>query len=182
MERPQQPFLYCERCSRTEKAAAGFKCGGPPPPRFFFLSSWCALPSRSPFHRSHVPGRWYRSTPPARLAQVHSCSLSMTVATRHVSSQMERPQLEALDGRGPVLKTIVLRTCSPMLVRMYVSYVRRERGSSAVMAIGPARMDKYTVCQTPAYVYVRYQGHFCISSLFKTIPLTEPERPSLGAV
>ena len=136
VERPQQPFSTGQWCSRVENDAGGFMRGGQPPAGFFFFSTWCALPSHSPFHRSQLFGRWYRSPPPVRLAQLLWRSLTMTVATRRVSSQTDISARRALDGRGPVRKTIVMRSCSHMLVCTLVLYVRRERGPSAVMATG----------------------------------------------
>ena len=84
----------------------------------------------------------------------------MTVATRRVPSQMDVSRAGPRHGRGPVRKRTVLRTCSPMLVHMYVLYVRRERAESAAMAMEPALMDKDTLNQTPEYVYVRFPRAF----------------------
>ena len=59
-------------------------------------------------------------------------------------------------ARCPARKIMALRAYCTMLVRMYVLYVRRERGLSAAMA----SMDKDTLNQTPEYVYVRFPRAF----------------------
>ena len=106
----------------------------------------------------------------------------MTVATRHVSSQLDGLRAGPLLGRGPVRKTTVLRSCSPMLVCTCVLYVRRERAESAAMARAPALMDK--VRHSPVVGCRRFRSPGSPVNLLCVFlcPLTQPERPSLWSV